>query len=125
MGNISFLRCIELIPILIYGVIFKKDLINDNKNQYITAMILIFMSLIFSVMGTLGRLVYYTNIGIIILLSSYKSIRFIGINRIKLLIPALITAYGFAYLFYTTFTDQIKMQYLFPYKSIFDFFNTV
>lgn len=125
MVNISFWRCIELIPILFYGVVFEKDLINDNKNQYITAMILIFMSLIFSVMGTLGRLVYYTNIGIIILLSSYKSIRFIGINRIKLFIPALITAYGFTYLFHTTFTNQTQMQYLFPYKSIFDFFNTV
>lgn len=117
--SLSLTAFIDILPVLIIGLVLEKQYLTNNRFEYSMCMILISMSCliqIYSMFG-LGRTVYYTNIGIILLFAS------IGVIKreksiLEHILPMFIVIYGYIYMFHTSFLNMSNSGNLFPYYSM-------
>lgn len=116
------LRSFDTFPILIIAVYYLHTRMNKvlliERKRYIVAIVLISLSIVFSVMSSmvpLGRMMFYANLGILMVSSSI-----LGSFRRKLedvLLILLFVAYALVYVMHTTLLNPIQADTLFPYYS--------
>ena len=110
----------DKIPIFLWALYFKEQIPKDKKRQCIIGLILLGGSCIISFFGSMfsyGRIVYYLDLGIILIISEVFSLQ--HRKKIDYLIKYIILCYAFIYLFYTTFANKLNSN-MFPYKTFFN-----
>ena len=119
-GGLSLLSFIDVLPIFLLGLFIENYFGEDTRYTYNLSMILVGLSMIVEVFASafsFGRLVYFTNIGIIILLASADKLSDTENNGLRFVIPTISILYGFIYLLHTAFLNPAINSTLFPYKS--------
>lgn len=107
-------------PIWVICYLYLKNLppVSDEyKKKYIIGMILLSLSMIFSVAATMvhvGRIIFYSYIGLLILVASIFQLR--TRNTTEVVIKCLLIIYSLVYVMQTNMLNNSKTQ-LFPYKS--------
>ncbi|MBR6264079.1 MAG: EpsG family protein [Prevotella sp.] len=121
VSNINFsLGCFTTLPIWLLCYIYYKNLPTtsiDYKKKYIIGMILISLSIIFSIASTavhVGRIIYYAYLGLLIVVSAIFQIRTRHYSDI--LLKCLLIIYSLVYVMVTTLTNY-RITRLFPYES--------
>lgn len=119
-GNLldSVVEALDVFPILILWLILENNYKKDYQFEYSVSMILSFISCILKMctMFGFGRCVYYTNVGIIMLMSSTEVMEKRK-NSWEQFLPMIVILYGFIYLFYSCFLNIANSKNLFPYIS--------
>ena len=121
-GTLSIgLSSLDVLPILVISLVYHnriKALSDIEHKRYTIGIILLSLSIVFSVAATLvplGRLIFYANLGILITMSSIFKLRSISIK--DLFIKSTIIVYALFYMFYTLWTNPLQNETLFPYIS--------
>ena len=112
------IMALDTLPFFIVAFLFKKIIPKIYQHQYITCIILLAFSSVFSILSEwvpLGRVIFYTNLSIwIILPAIFKFSR-----HNWLLVAVLTIIYCFLYLYTTQFLVELNTEHLFPYRNIF------
>lgn len=112
----------DILPIWIIAYFyFRKIKMTSEleRKRYIIGMVLLSFSIIFSIASTivpLGRVIFYSNIGLLIVMSSIfnlKGRQYRGIIFTKM----LFIIYALVYVMYTTLLNNVQNTTLFPFKS--------
>lgn len=109
---------LDTLPIWMLGAYFLQFITENEKKTYIIGMVLLSLSLIFSIsssMVPLGRLIFFANLGILIIASNIFKQKPVGI--IEKFIPCIFVAYAFVYVMHTTFLNPVCFDNLYPYQS--------
>lgn len=122
----SIKSSITFIPIIIFGfIIGSKKRIRDDR-FYRFGMVLMFLSFFIKIITTvipMVRLVYYTNLGMIMVLplnAIYRHSNSKSYFTFNTFIPALVVTYSLLYVFHSSFTYPGFQEFLFPYISLFN-----
>lgn len=109
---------LDTLPFFIVAFLFKKIIPKIYQSQYMTCVILLAFSSVFSVLSgwvPLGRVIFYTNLSIWIILPAIFKF-----SRHNWLLVAIFTIiYCFLYLYATQFLVELRAEHLFPYRNIF------
>lgn len=119
-GDIN-LMMFSTIPILIIFLIIKKHIPSEKIKLYTITLILFSLAPIIDICNTmvpLGRTIFYSYIGIIILFPTCYRYSKSGISRI--LLGFIIISYSLLYVFTVQFNNNAvgQTEHLFPYKNI-------
>lgn len=120
-GNLSLsLGSFTTLPIWIACYLFYKEPATvslEYKKRYIIGMILLSLSIVFSIVATVvhvGRIIFYAYLGLIIVISSIFQIR--TRNVFDLLLKCLLVIYPLVYVMVASFLNE-GQENLFPYKT--------
>ena len=108
------------LPIWIACYYYYKTLSSvsvDYRKKYVIGMILISLSIIFSIASSavhVGRIIFYAYLGLLIVISSIFQIRTRTIS--DMILKCLLIIYPIVYVMVTTLTNQSQSR-LFPYQS--------
>ncbi len=105
---------------LIFLLLFFIKKFKDKEQLYFKFFLFVYaISVIISLFGgmtNLGRLIFYSYAAFIFCASMVSNkIRF---NTSKIIFTSIVIFYGFLYLFYSQFTNEQHIPYLFPYNNI-------
>lgn len=120
VGDVVFsLGRFDMFPMLFFCGYFLQFVESKNRNEFIVGMILLSFSIIFSVwssMVPLGRLIFYANLGILIMGSKVFKQKPVGI--IELFAPSFFIVYSFFYVMHCCFLNPNPLfaDYLYPYE---------
>ena len=110
----------SLLPVLVYTLWRKKIIPPKYLNIYITLLSLLTFSSIVSFFGSMidfGRVVFYMNLSLLILLPMIY--RFENNTILKMLAFNIIVSYSLLYLYVSQFNNELNSLYLFPYNNMF------
>lgn len=111
---------LDVLPIWIIGAYHLRYVSPKYKKRYIIAMILVMLSIVFSIFSSvvgLGRLGFYSNLGILIIASEIFENKDNSFSSV--IMPYILLIYGFFYMMHTGFLNDGVVQYLIPYNSFF------
>ena len=111
---------ITLLPIFLYCYWRRSIIPAKFKHKYLICLLLLLLSsvvTIYSSFISLGRLIFYMNLSLILLLPAIY--RYEKRSFMKLLCFCLIIVYSFLYLFVSQFYIDLNAEYLLPYKNIY------
>lgn len=121
IDDMSFQRgSFTTLPIWIACFYYFKNLppvTKDYKRKYVIGMILLSLSIIFSVAATMvhvGRIIFYAYIGLLVLISAIFQLR--TKDATELILKCLLIIYALVYVMSTNFLNVHKTQ-LFPYQT--------
>ncbi len=121
-GNIGVftisLGAFDILPLLLIGIYFSQFVDELEKREYVIGLFLMILSIVFSIWSSLvslGRLIFFANLGILIVASNIFKQKPMGF--IEKFVPCIFIVYSFVYVVHTNFLNPISMEYLFPYKS--------
>lgn len=108
------------LPLIILLLFFYKkfngaDLFNFKVFTFIYSLSII-ISLFGDIIG-LGRLIFYSYAAFI--LATSMIVKKIRLNSNKIIFTSLIILYGFLYIFYSQFSNDLHIPNLYPYENIF------
>lgn len=119
LGSFSLsIGSFDTAPVFIMGLFYKNSVPEEHRERYIISMVLVALSVIFSVSSSLvtfGRLIFYANLGIPLLVSQIFCIK--PKNSIQSVIRTTLLIYAFVYFMYTGVMNVSHIEYLFPYKT--------
>ena len=122
-GNFSILLgSFDTLPIVLVALYFKKyfnNLDEESSRRYVVGIVLLILSIVFSVASTMlpiGRIIYYANLGIMIVFSSIFAKR--SNNIIDYGAKCLLIIYALVYVMHTNFLNEDQNETLFPYTSL-------
>lgn len=113
----------DTIPIWIIAVYYYRRLGKNpiiEQRRYIIGIVLLSLSIVFSVAATmvsLGRVIFYANLGILIISSSIFGLQQNDLRNTIIKLALII--YALVYVMYTTMLNPIQNETLFPYYSFF------
>jgi len=116
-GGFSIMA-LDTLPFFIVAFLFKIIIPKIYQPQYMICVILLAFSSVFSVLSEwvpLGRIIFYTNLSIWIILPAI--FKFSRCNW--LLVAVLTIIYSFLYLYTTQFLVELRAEHLFPYRNLF------
>ncbi len=125
VGNASLLSFADKLPFLILGIFYYNTMKKEqyeNFKEYQLSLILIILTIsinIASIWTDLGRLVYYTNTGIILMMSLIINNKKIKSNFDGMILTMVMTIIPYFYLMHTIFKNQYLWDYLKLYEFIF------
>ncbi len=121
-GNIGAftvsLGAFDILPLLLIGIYFSRFVNEAEIREYTIGLFLMILSIVFSIWSSLvslGRLIFFANLGILIVASNIFKQKPMGF--IEKFVPCIFIVYSFVYVVHTNFLNPISMEYLFPYKS--------
>ena len=121
MGNLKIsLSSFDTVPILLLLLFYHKHVSSKNKSYYYLSIVIFTLSSIlsfYSSMISLGRLIFYANIGLYIAAPLVS--RALRGKQDKMIFDGIIIFYGFIYVYTTQFMLKEHIPYLFPYFNIF------
>lgn len=110
----------DMVPVWLIGYINFRHVEKKDRDMYTIAMVLISLSIMisfYSSMVSVGRLIYYANLGVILLFGMmWKQKR--G-NRFHDIFMVALTAYSVVYFFHSGFMNAGIKECLFNYKAFF------
>jgi hypothetical protein len=121
INNFTFsLDVLDTLPFAVIAWFYRKNIPDEYRNLFILSCVLILFSCIielYSSMVSLGRNVFYMNLGLIIALPiGYRFVKS-GISRWMIGIISFV--YMLLYLYVTQFFHPFHSEYLFPYNNVF------
>lgn len=118
LGSLQFeISSLDTVPLLILLIYFYKKVNYPDKDYLkLFLVIFIFSSILsfYSSLIPLGRLIFYVNSAFFIAAPMVSK----KLND-KLLFNIIIILYGFVYVYWTQFTLESHIPYLFPYQNLF------
>lgn len=108
----------DILPLWIIAAYFFQFVDSESKKTYTLGIIALSLSMFFSIWSSLvnlGRLIFYANLGILIIASCIFKQKPVGI--IEKFTPCIFVVYSFVYVMHTTFLNPLCTNYLFPYRS--------
>ena len=114
----------DMLPLWIMALYFFQFVEEKIKKDYIVGIILISLSMFFSIWSSLvplGRLIFYANLGVVIVASNVFKQKPVGF--IELFAPCCFVVYSFFYVMHCSFLNPVSVEYLFPYESYLAFFQ--
>ena len=120
IGEFRFsIKSLDTLPVWLVGLYYcYRYAKGEEKKIYIVGLVLISLSMIFSIYSTmvsLGRLTFYGNMGIMIISAAVCSRK--PQNKLEYLVPAALIAYEVFYMLYTGAFNPGRTEYIFPYAS--------
>lgn len=119
IGNGAFsisLGSFDTLPIFVVGVYYYKFVPNEWRKPYIIGLLLLTLSILFSVFSSiinLGRLIYYANFGVLIVVATICKIK--PRDFINQGISVLMIVYLVFYMMHTTLLNE-GFERLYPYQ---------
>jgi hypothetical protein len=110
----------DTIPALLLLLLFRKKFSFEKADYFKVFLAIYALSCIlsfYSSMVSLGRLIFYANIGFFLAASMVSKI--LNRDSKKVIFHAIIVFYGFLYVYITQFTLVEHVPYLFPYQNLF------
>ncbi|QUG40595.1 EpsG family protein [Psychrobacillus sp. INOP01] len=117
------LSSFDTFPILLLLFLFHKKFSNEKADYFKIFLAIYALSCIisfYSSMVSLGRLIFYANLGFFLATSMVS--KYLNRNSKKLVFHAVIVLYGFLYVYRAQFTLVEHIPNLFPYQNIFFLF---
>ena len=119
LGSFSItIGSFDVLPIFLIGSLNFKYVNEEDKNRYIISMVLISLSIIISLFSSLvaiGRLIYYANLGIMILISELTKVKSNDILQNGMVY--ILEIYIFFYMMHTGFLNPGISENLLSYVS--------
>ena len=109
----------DVLPVFAIGVIYLPRIEREHKKKYVMGLILCALSVIFSLyssMVSLGRLVFYANLGILVVFSEICKSK--PHRPIEYFMPFILLVYSVIYMFHTSLLNSSMATNLFPYVNI-------
>lgn len=123
MGSLYIsLSDFDVLPFVILGIYFRKYIPREFLIQYYVLLTVLMLSSIFSLYSSMvsyGRLIFYTNLGMIFVIPMAYYFVPAGKPLYKLGLACVIIVYGFLYVSSTQFFLESHIHNLFPYKNLF------
>lgn len=113
----------DTIPIFIIGLFYSKYVPIERKKQFIVNMILIALSTIFSICSSfvpIGRVIYYANLGMVLLISEIFKLK--PKKYYHVCIQIILIVYAFFYMMHTGILSESQVSNLFPYRHFWGIF---
>ena len=121
-GNIGELSAsigkFDILPLWIMGFYYFQFIQKTNKRLYTLGMVTLSLSIIFSICSSLvplGRLIFFANLGILIIASNIFKQKPVGI--FEMFVPCIFVVYSCIYVMHTNFLNPFNMAHLFPYQT--------
>lgn len=114
------LGALDTLPFLLFSLFYKRLIPPVKRGFYLVAVVMLAMSSVcalFSTMVPLGRVIFYMNLSLLLLLPAV--IRYARNGWFKTGVGCLIIVYAILYLFVTQFLNESQMENLYPYRNIF------
>lgn len=122
-GSIDFINlsfgAFTTFPLVLLLIFYNNKFLNIDKLYFKLFVFVYAISIIISMFGSmvgLGRLLFYSYAAFILAVSMInEKVKF---NPNKIIFMFIIIFYGFIYLFYSQFTNNLHVPNLFPYQNI-------
>ena len=111
----------DVLPIIILGASYRYKIDTDNTNRYTIGLILASLSIVFSISSSvvnIGRTIFFGNLGNLLVCSAICKTK--ANKWYEFAVIFVVIAYGFVYMMYAGYLQQINFPNLFPYRSIFN-----
>lgn len=110
---------LDMLPVFFIGTYFYRKIAFENRRGYIVGLILLALSVVFSASSAivpLGRVIYYANLGVLIVIAAICKLK--PRNIIDLGLQFILIVYALVYVMHTgLLATESHRLHLFPYES--------
>lgn len=121
IGSFSFkITNLDTLPFLLYALCFKQCIPREHNMKFYIGCMMVGLSSVMSVyssMVSFGRVIFYFNLGLLIILPMI--IKFTKSKFVYTMTWILVVLYAAFYMYKTQFWNVEHIEYLFPYQNLF------